>query len=139
MAHGHSTGSSSSPRFQSAALAHGSARRVVEPGVCPSTIASNGTSAASCLRRTLAGRSASGERHHVGRPRAAAGAPSSGSPSAVTSIQWPSVDWSRYHIQVLFVDRSDTTRARLAAGAAVHLTVRPWAALRQIHAVLDGP
>ncbi|GLC54138.1 hypothetical protein PLESTB_000828000 [Pleodorina starrii] len=29
---------------------------------------------------------------------------------------WPSVSWSRYHIQVLFVDRTDTVRARLAAG-----------------------
>lgn len=53
---------------------------------------------------------------HEARHRAAAGVPSSGSPSSTTSIQWPSVDWSRYHIQVLFVDRSDTTRARLAAG-----------------------
>ncbi|PNH11477.1 hypothetical protein TSOC_001691, partial [Tetrabaena socialis] len=29
---------------------------------------------------------------------------------------WPSVSWSRYHLQILFVDRTDTVRARLAAG-----------------------
>ncbi|KAF8073130.1 LONRF3 [Scenedesmus sp. PABB004] len=28
----------------------------------------------------------------------------------------PSVDWSRYHLQVIFVDRADQLRARLAAG-----------------------
>lgn len=28
----------------------------------------------------------------------------------------PTVDWTRYHLQVLFVDRTDTVRARVAAG-----------------------
>lgn len=34
----------------------------------------------------------------------------------MTAITWPNVDWGRYHIQVLFVDRHDSVRARLAAG-----------------------
>ncbi|KAG2423392.1 hypothetical protein HXX76_015357 [Chlamydomonas incerta] len=29
---------------------------------------------------------------------------------------WPKVSWSRYHLQVLFVDQTDTVRGRLAAG-----------------------
>jgi len=29
---------------------------------------------------------------------------------------WPSVDWSRFNLQLLFVDRTDTVRARVAAG-----------------------
>lgn len=28
----------------------------------------------------------------------------------------PSVDWTRYHLQVLFIDKHDTVRARVAAG-----------------------
>ncbi|CAK0787350.1 hypothetical protein CVIRNUC_010570 [Coccomyxa viridis] len=28
----------------------------------------------------------------------------------------PKVDWNRYHLQILFVDRTDTVRARVAAG-----------------------
>ncbi|DBA98368.1 TPA: hypothetical protein ACH3X3_012383 [Trebouxia sp. C0006] len=28
----------------------------------------------------------------------------------------PQIDWTRYHLQVLFVDRSDTVRARVATG-----------------------
>lgn len=32
------------------------------------------------------------------------------------STQLPAVDWRRYHLNVLFVDRSDTVRARVAAG-----------------------
>lgn len=36
--------------------------------------------------------------------------------STTLAYSWPGVDWRRYHLQVLFVDRTDTVRARLAAG-----------------------
>ncbi|CAL5222340.1 g4690 [Coccomyxa viridis] len=35
---------------------------------------------------------------------------------ARTDQNLPKVDWTRYHLQILFVDRSDTVRARVAAG-----------------------
>lgn len=38
------------------------------------------------------------------------------SASASASRAYPQVDWSRYHLQILFVDRSDTVRGKLAAG-----------------------
>jgi hypothetical protein len=36
-------------------------------------------------------------------------------PMMVPRWQGPTVDWSRYHLQVLFVDHSDVLRAKLAA------------------------
>ncbi|PNW72914.1 hypothetical protein CHLRE_14g611484v5 [Chlamydomonas reinhardtii] len=75
-------------------------------------------------------------RHHTPlAPQAAAGFPTSsppepdkaGSSSSSSSTAaaavpqslahlWPKVSWSRYHLQVLFVDQTDTVRGRLAAG-----------------------
>lgn len=53
--------------------------------------------------------------------------PTSPAPAAASILinQWPSspekqplpgVDWTRYHLQVLFIDSTDTLRARMAAG-----------------------
>ncbi|GLI65970.1 hypothetical protein VaNZ11_009656 [Volvox africanus] len=47
---------------------------------------------------------------------AGAKAASTAAPTQNLAHLWPSVSWGRYHIQVLFVDRTDTVRARLAAG-----------------------
>ncbi|KAG2492998.1 hypothetical protein HYH03_008662 [Edaphochlamys debaryana] len=82
-----------------------------------------------CNRRPLASSSpACGRKAPRGSVRAAAlpvdpddqPGPSTSStlanPTGSLAHLWPSVCWSRYHVQVLFVDRTDTVRARLAAG-----------------------
>lgn len=33
-----------------------------------------------------------------------------------STSEFPDVDWTRYHLQVLIIDRTDTLRARVAAG-----------------------
>lgn len=53
------------------------------------------------------------------------GQPGSAPPSTTAlKFQWPNVDWSRYNIQLLFVDRTGTVRSRLAAG--IFETIAEW-------------
>ncbi|GAX82551.1 hypothetical protein CEUSTIGMA_g9977.t1 [Chlamydomonas eustigma] len=46
--------------------------------------------------------------------------PESSSPAdkleEMTSSRWPEIDWRRYHLQVLFLDRTGGVRSRIAAG-----------------------